>query len=113
MNPEDHEKAHELAELAVNTDGLHEDIVLIAKAYLDYETRLGIEISRSVLAEEYIQSLCDKAESGDQCLLCGEVFAESNTQAFPDCPVPGARDFLADPEAAAKAVERAAKRSET
>ncbi len=74
----------------------------------DLETRLERAASRYTLAEEHIKILCDKAESSDKCLLCGEDFTDNTSRDFPSCPVPSAREYLDSPEPFADAVTRGA-----
>lgn len=75
----------------------------LAEALADV-ARLKVERD---LATHYLRSICDKAEDGGKCLLCGEDFADSTPRSFPECSVPAARDFLKDPKSQVDAVLRA------
>ena len=55
------------------------------------------------LALNYLTSVCDKAETKEKCLLCGERFADK-TDFGHECPLPAARDFLKGPVAQAESV---------
>ena len=55
------------------------------------------------LALNYLTSVCDKAETKEKCLLCGEKFEDGSDFGHP-CPLPAARDFLKDPGAQANSV---------
>lgn len=88
------------------------DIIALCDYAEELETRLERAASRYTLAEEHLQSLCDKAESDDKCLLCGEDFSDKSGRNLPECPVPSARDYLANPGPLADSITRAAFRKD-
>lgn len=65
--------------------------------------------AKLALALEHLRALCDEAENGDHCRMCGEDFNDNRVIERPKCPVPPARDFLTDPDGVADAVVRATK----
>ncbi len=75
------------------------------------EAELEVEVD---LLRYHLTAVCDAAEKGGTCGACGEVFnAPMPSGGWPECPIPGARDFLKDPkgtvESVLTAVEKKAK----
>ena len=76
----------------------------------DRIAELEVEVD---LLRHHLTAVCDAAEKGGTCGACGEVFdAEMPPEGLPNCPIPGARDFLEDPSGTVEAVLRGAKKAQ-
>lgn len=62
------------------------------------------------LALEYLKSVCEQAESGDSCSMCGEVFDDYSSRELPKCIIPEIRDFLENSDGLADAIVRGYKK---
>ena len=69
----------------------------------DRIAELEVEVD---LLRYHLTAVCDAAEKGNACGACGEVFNTPGRAV--ECPIPGARDFLADPTGTVEAVLRGA-----
>ncbi len=104
MNESDHERAKRFCRVVLeggelNSTPLTDNIKVLVECYQE-RGEVAARLSRAQieldLARICLRKILEKAQAGDNCLLCGEDFSDNTVRKLPECPLPEVGEFLND-----------------